>query len=99
VGTVLGRSTVTTLKIPGLLAPRSWRDRAACRDAPDTNFFAEGKTRGAMREIQRAKSVCEGCPVRLACLEAGLDEPYGVWGGGRRATSVGGSVEKRREAA
>lgn len=28
-----------------------------------------------------AKAVCRGCPVRTECLEFGLDEPTGIWGG------------------
>ena len=31
----------------------------------------------------RAKQVCQGCPVRLRCLEHAVDtdERYGIWGG------------------
>ena len=34
------------------------------------------------REI-KAKSVCNGCPVRFECLEEAyeISEPFGVWGG------------------
>lgn len=28
-----------------------------------------------------AKALCDGCPVRLECLEAGLSERFGMWGG------------------
>ena len=28
-----------------------------------------------------AKSVCAGCAVRSRCLEAGMDEAFGIWGG------------------
>jgi WhiB family redox-sensing transcriptional regulator len=41
-------------------------------------WFAE-----APGDVDRAKALCEGCPVRLACLAGALDrrEPTGVWGG------------------
>lgn len=34
-------------------------------------------------DLQRAKSHCQPCPVRLACLAGALErrEPHGVWGG------------------
>lgn len=28
-----------------------------------------------------AKAICAACPVRSECLEFGLDEPTGIWGG------------------
>jgi len=31
--------------------------------------------------VSTAKAVCAGCPVREECLEAGMREPRGVWGG------------------
>lgn len=27
------------------------------------------------------KALCASCPIRRECLAAGLDEPYGIWGG------------------
>lgn len=34
-------------------------------------------------ELEAAKSLCAGCPVRARCLRSALDraEPWGVWGG------------------
>lgn len=34
-------------------------------------------------DVERAKALCEGCPVRSACLAGAIDrrEPTGVWGG------------------
>jgi WhiB family redox-sensing transcriptional regulator len=34
------------------------------------------------REL-KAKSVCNGCPVKFECLEEAyeISEPFGVWGG------------------
>ena len=46
-------------------------------DDPDL-WFAE-----APADLELAKSLCAGCPVRARCLAAALDreEPWGVWGG------------------
>jgi WhiB family redox-sensing transcriptional regulator len=60
----------------------AWADRAACRDAPaPVDFFAEGRSEAVLQEIEKAKAICEGCPARLSCLEAGLRETFGVWDG------------------
>lgn len=34
-------------------------------------------------EVDRAKAVCAGCPVRAVCLNEALatDEEFGIWGG------------------
>jgi WhiB family redox-sensing transcriptional regulator len=52
------------------------------RDLPCTEdaelFFAE-----APADVEAAKALCQGCRIRVACLEGALDrrEPWGVWGG------------------
>lgn len=48
-----------------------------CSSDPEL-WFAEEPTR-----LERAKTLCGGCPARRACLTAALDraEPWGVWGG------------------
>lgn len=55
-----------------------WWDLGACRGLDASVFYPEDDE-GA--EI--AKSVCEGCAVRVACLEHALSvrEKAGVWGG------------------
>lgn len=57
-----------------------WRDRAACRDA-DTNLFFPGWGQADSAATRLALAYCEVCPVREECLEAGLRERYGIWGG------------------
>jgi WhiB family redox-sensing transcriptional regulator len=49
-----------------------------CRTNDPELFFAE-----APADVEFAKSLCRGCPVRQACLAGALDrkEPWGVWGG------------------
>lgn len=48
-----------------------------CREDPEL-FFAETPT-----DVELAKALCVGCPVRAECLAGALDrgEPWGVWGG------------------
>ncbi|MGH3564575.1 MAG: WhiB family transcriptional regulator [Pseudonocardia sp.] len=49
-----------------------------CRTHDPDLWFAE-----APAELERAKQLCGGCPVRSACLAAALArrESCGVWGG------------------
>lgn len=66
------------------LEPTAWQVDAACADSDTDAFFSDDPI------VQRmAKRICEGCPVRVQCLQYANDrkEPYGVWGGttpGRR---------------
>jgi WhiB family redox-sensing transcriptional regulator len=48
-----------------------------CADDPEL-FFAESPD-----DVERAKALCRGCQVRIACLTGALErrEPWGVWGG------------------
>ena len=49
-----------------------------CRSTDPELFFAERP-----EDVERAKALCTGCPVRLACLDGAQErrEPWGVWGG------------------
>lgn len=49
-----------------------------CRQVEPDAFFAELPS-----EVEWAKSLCQSCPVRAACLAAAHErrEPWGVWGG------------------
>ncbi len=49
-----------------------------CRANDPELFFAERP-----EDVERAKALCTGCPVRLACMAGALErrEPWGVWGG------------------
>ena len=50
----------------------------ACWSEDPDLFFAESPA-----DVERAKAICTGCPVRSACLSGALArrEPWGVWGG------------------
>jgi WhiB family transcriptional regulator, redox-sensing transcriptional regulator len=49
-----------------------------CRSNDPELFFAERP-----EDVERAKGLCTGCPVRPACMAGALQrrEPWGVWGG------------------
>ncbi len=57
---------------------RTWQERANCLGVDPDLFFPE---RGA--STREAKGVCNGCEVRLDCLEYALinGEKFGIWGG------------------
>ena len=62
-----------------------WMLAAACRGHTDL-FFApdDNESRADRRRREsRAKAVCQGCTVRIDCLEEALkqDERFGIWGG------------------
>ena len=55
-----------------------WRDKAACLEVGTEAFFPDPNDHSAVRE---AKKVCSNCQVSAECLELGLREFYGIWGG------------------
>lgn len=64
-------------------ADYSWRNDALCRDTDPDLFFPVGTTGQALVQIERAKSVCGECPVRVDCLDYALEtnQDAGIWGG------------------
>jgi WhiB family redox-sensing transcriptional regulator len=64
-------------------ARANWRDTAACRHTDPELFFPIGETGPALRLIDKAKRICQTCPVRAPCLAWALDQGVasGVWGG------------------
>ena len=63
-----------------------WQTKAACRGPQAVVFFPpaqfERKDEKAERE-RRAKAICDGCGVRVECLDYALRirEQHGIWGG------------------
>ncbi len=53
-----------------------WMEQGACV-GHDTSLWYPDKG----EHPRKAKSICATCPVAAQCLEYGLWEPYGVWGG------------------
>lgn len=71
---------------------REWMHQALCAQVPveqiDDMFFpVHGRSNNAKRryqlKVQRAKQLCEQCPVRQACEDYrhALGDENGVWGG------------------
>ena len=56
---------------------QSWIALSACRTVDPEELFVTGAAQN------RAKAVCQGCPVRTECLSHALDNrvEFGVWGG------------------
>lgn len=56
----------------------SGSDVLPCRSHDPDLWFAESPA-----ELERAKQLCAGCPIKAACLDSALtrQEPWGVWGG------------------
>ena len=55
----------------------AWITEGICATRNDPDFWFS-ETGG---NNLPAKRVCQACPVRAQCLEYGLDEKWGVWGG------------------
>lgn len=53
-----------------------WRQQALCRGTNPELFFPE---RGA--SDRPIRSICRCCPVSEQCLNAGMGEKFGYWGG------------------
>lgn len=62
-----------------------WQHDGACRNVDPEIFFLEDRVRGSEKREreQKAKKVCQTCPVINECLQHALTVPetYGVWGG------------------
>lgn len=57
-----------------------WLDRSRCHlEGKPTQFFYPPE--GGLDEANAAKRFCQECETRIECLEVGMYEPFGVWGG------------------
>lgn len=76
-----GRATV----LVSVVALRGWRSEANCAGVDPDLFYPErgGSKALQARQIEQAKSVCQGCSVRMQCLVDALEgqEAFGIWGG------------------
>jgi hypothetical protein len=55
-----------------------WRNFAECLQSDPELWFARD---GDYTSRCRAIAICGLCPVKAECLEAGMDEEFGIWGG------------------
>lgn len=60
------------------LLKEDWMDEGRCRGMDPDLFYPH---RGDMAGLAAAQAVCAECEVRRACLDYGLGEKQGVWGG------------------
>jgi WhiB family transcriptional regulator, redox-sensing transcriptional regulator len=62
-----------------------WQLRGSCQGLNSSIFFHPDGERGSARSrrADRAKAICQRCPVLEQCRRYALTarEPYGVWGG------------------
>lgn len=79
-----------------------WRAKAACAPYPTSLFFPVDED--DERATERAKAICEACPVADDCLEYALEsnQRAGIWGGTtereRRSLRRRWLAERRRTA-
>lgn len=60
-------------------ATAEWPEQAVCRQVATAGYdpwYSDNYP-----EQLTAVQVCQGCPVRQPCLQAGMSEEWGVWGG------------------
>jgi WhiB family transcriptional regulator, redox-sensing transcriptional regulator len=60
-----------------------WQLRARCRGYPSDVFYLDGlRGRELIRREQRAKRICDECPVLPECRAHALGAPevWGIWG-------------------
>jgi WhiB family redox-sensing transcriptional regulator len=63
------------------LRGQEWMDGAPCAETDPEVFFPEAL--GYAESTRRARDICHGCPVQVACLSFALthDERHGIWAG------------------
>jgi WhiB family redox-sensing transcriptional regulator len=81
----------------------SWRGQAACAGTDPELFYPVGTGARVAAQIDRAKQVCAGCPVRETCLADVMasESPGSRWGviGGRSAAERSAMFAARRDQA
>lgn len=60
-----------------------WMQHGLCAQTYPDLFFPEGRGAAITTEVEKAKQVCNRCPVKDVCLAWALDtgQTAGVWGG------------------
>jgi hypothetical protein len=72
-----GRTTADVLLDLIHAARPAWHADAACRGHMDVMFPSSNSS----NDYEVARQLCETCPVRQPCAEAGRNEHHGTWGG------------------
>ncbi|MEU8249560.1 WhiB family transcriptional regulator [Nonomuraea sp. NPDC048916] len=60
-----------------------WSRGAACLTLDPELFFPISTEGPGQEQVERAKAICQGCPVRQPCLDYAIStgQAYGIWGG------------------
>jgi hypothetical protein len=62
-----------------------WTDQAVCRDVENQQYletmYPERHETPGGKHLIPARKLCLVCPVRYQCLDVGLEEQFGIWGG------------------
>ena len=102
------------LEFPNFLASKPGDPRPLCVEKADPEIWFSDERNGIQtannrnKLINRAKKICEHCPVLAACREWALKQPnapvkqdtlHGIWGGMTRKERVRSLRNKRKEAA
>ena len=54
-----------------------WKQRGNCVGEPPYLFYSSN-----LNLVEKAREICQGCPVQIECLQYGIEhDEYGVWGG------------------
>lgn len=61
--------------------PAEHLPHAACIGIDTAVFYPRSYRLDSKRGPELAIAICETCPVQTPCLDAGLDEPEGIWAG------------------
>ena len=69
------------MRRPKPTMPGLWVERASCREVGDMVFFPPDDKPVSRDFYNKAKSICRRCEVQADCLQYGINEAYGVWGG------------------
>lgn len=61
-----------------LLSRPAWMNRGSCRGQDQRIWFP-----GKGQSLERARAICDTCPVRVDCLQHALSNPdlSGIWAG------------------
>jgi WhiB family redox-sensing transcriptional regulator len=62
-------------------SPPAWQRDALCQEIGVEVFFPPDDKPVSRDFYRQAKRICNNCPVIAECLEFGISEQYGVWGG------------------
>ena len=74
---------VSQCRVAALAPGEDWRSAAACRDTDPDLFFPVSESGKSLEQVEGAKAICAGCPVRRPCLAfaLGTGQAHGIWGG------------------